>query len=111
MRFPITLLLAFIAWQGHAQSAERIQVFGTVTDAATGKPVYECLVEHYDLSGKRWSVTTVNSDGRYAMFIPADTPFELRVIRENGYQELDQRMAAIKAGTGTFRKDLKLIAK
>jgi hypothetical protein len=88
--------------------AQRVQVTGTVTDAVTGKPVYECLVEHYDAHGKRLSVTGVNGDGRYALFVPAGEPFELRVTRENGYAELDQRVDAIPIGTATYDRPLKL---
>ncbi|MBS1581879.1 MAG: carboxypeptidase regulatory-like domain-containing protein [Bacteroidetes bacterium] len=90
---------------------KRVQVFGSVTDAVSGKPVYECLVEHYDLQGKRWSVTTVNSDGRYALFLPTGVPFELRVTRENGYAELDQRVEAIAPGTRTYEQPLRLSPK
>lgn len=93
---------------GQEKAKERVQVFGSVTDAVTGKPVYECLVEHYDVAGKRWAVTTVNSDGQYALFLPVGQPFELRVTRENGYEPLSVRHKAIKPGTATFELPLKL---
>jgi hypothetical protein len=93
------------------EKKELVQVFGSVTDAVTGKPVYECLVEHYDAAGKRWSVTTVNSEGLYALFIPTGEPFELRVIRENGYEELRQRNKPVRSGTKTFELPLKLTPK
>ncbi|HRQ84700.1 MAG TPA: hypothetical protein PLV70_06265 [Flavobacteriales bacterium] len=63
-------------------SAKRVQLVGQVTDSLSGKPVYDCLVGYYDREGQRRSITPVNSDGRYAMFIPATEPFELRVERE-----------------------------
>ncbi|MFT3886109.1 MAG: hypothetical protein QM724_11990 [Flavobacteriales bacterium] len=94
-----------------AQDKEQVQVYGSVTDVLTGKPVYECLVEHYDMAGKRWSVTTVNSEGLYSLFIPAGEPFELRVTRENGYQELCQRNKAVRKGSKTFELPLKLTPK
>lgn len=87
--------------------AERVQVHGTVTDAVTGRPVYECLVEHYDLQDKRWSVTMVNSEGRYALFVPAGQPFRLRVTRENGYAPLDKAIPALPAGRA-FEQALRL---
>ena len=94
--------------KGHVDSARLVQVHGTVTDSLTGKPVYASLVEHYDLSGKRWAVTTVNSDGRYAIFVPTGLPFEIRVTKENGYVDLHHRAAAIPAGTEQFELDLVL---
>jgi hypothetical protein len=93
------------------KAKERVQLFGAVTDAVTGKPVYECLVEHYDVAGKRWAVTTVNSDGLYAIFIPTGEQFELRVTRENGYEPLSVRHKAIKRGTKTFELPLQLTPK
>jgi hypothetical protein len=121
MRACLLLFLFPIAIGVHAQrpvmqekgddaATERVQVFGTVTDSATGKPVYECMVEHYDLAGKRWSVTTVNSDGRYSLFIPTGYPFELRITRENGYREMRKRMEAVPKGTKQFLLDLQLLA-
>ena len=94
--------------KGDDAKVERVQVFGTLTDSITGKPVYECMVEHYDLTGKRWSVTTVNADGRYALFIPTGVPFELRVTKENGYLEMSHREKAVPPGTKQIRVDLKL---
>ncbi len=91
-----------------AQKMEPVQVFGTVLGKDTGKPVYDCTVEHHDLTGKRWSLTMVNSDGRYSMFIPPNEPFELWVVRENGYAELRERLDPIPAGTPTFEADLSL---
>jgi homogentisate 1,2-dioxygenase len=119
MRACLLLLLFPIAIGVHAQrpvmqekgddaATERVQVFGTVTDSATGKPVYECMVEHYDLTGKRWSVTTVNADGKYALFIPTGVAFELRVTQENGYLEMSHREKAVPPGTKQLRVDLKL---
>lgn len=107
----LLLSLAFLASGllfAQQKGKEQVQVFGTVTDAVTGKPVYECLVEHYDAAGKRWSVTTVNSEGNYSLFLPTGEPFELRVTRENGYEELRQRNKAVRKGTKTFEMPLKL---
>ena len=110
--FPITIGLhaqkPIAQTKGDDAKVERVQVYGTLTDSITGKPVYECMVEHYDLSGKRWSVTTVNADGRYALFIPTGVPFELRVTQENGYLEMSHREKAVPPGTKQMRVDLKL---
>jgi|GEM_PF-658631 len=119
MRAQLLALLLPLAIGLHAQKpnaqtvgddakVERVQVFGTLTDSVTGKPVYECMVEHYDLTGKRWSVTTVNADGQYALFIPTGVPFELRVTKENGYLEMSHREKAVPPGTKQLRVDLKL---
>ena len=89
----------------HAQAKKSIQVFGTVTDSLTGRPIYEATVEHYDLKGKRWSLTQ-NSDGRYALFIPAGKDFELRIVRENGYQNVSKRVKAAPKGQATYEVDL-----
>lgn len=89
-------------------SPDRVQVFGTVTDSLTGKPVYDCLVEYYDITGERRSISSVNSDGRYAMYIPAHLPFELRIERENGYAELRVQAPAIPEGAEQIRLDLVL---
>jgi hypothetical protein len=108
--FAIGLHAQSPAAQAHGDDAkvERVQVFGTLTDSITGKPVYECMVEHYDLTGKRWSVTTVNADGKYALFIPTGVAFELRVTQENGYLEMSHREKAVPPGTKQLRVDLKL---
>lgn len=119
MRAQLLAFLFLIAFGLHAQiptaqtkgddaNVERVQVFGTLTDSITGKPVYECMIEHYDLTGKRWSVTTVNADGRYALFIPTGVPFELRVTQENGYLEMSHKEKAVPAGTKQLEVDLKL---
>lgn len=118
---PLTLLLfLFFSLLPGDASAQHIkparpdslvQVYGTVTDATTGRPVYDCTVEHYDVKGKRWSLTQVNSDGIYALFIPTGTPFELRVERENGYADLSRRIEAVPKGTRTFEADLQLTPK
>ena len=92
-------------------SSDRVQVFGTVTDSITGKPVYDCLVEYYDMAGERLSISSVNSDGRYAMYIPALVPFELRIERENGYADLRVRAPEIPEGMDQFRLDLVLMPK
>ncbi len=87
---------------------DRVQVFGTVTDSITGKPVYDCLVAYYDLEGDRRSVSSVNSDGQYAMFIPVHIPFELRIEREDGYIDLEKRAPKVPKGVKQFRFDLVL---
>lgn len=104
---PFLLLLACLC---RAQQPPLVQVSGMVTDAASGAPVYECLVEHYDLAGKRWAVITTNTEGRYAAFVPAGTAFELRIVDENGYAPLVQRVEAIAPGT-TATQDLRLVAR
>lgn len=88
--------------------SDRVQLFGTVTDSITGKPVYDCLVEYYDMAGERLSISSVNSDGQYAMYVPAHLPFELRIERENGYRDLRTSAPQIPEGTGQFRLDLVL---
>lgn len=108
MRPSILLLVSAFSIAASAQQPDRVQVYGNVVDKVTGKPVYECLIEHYDMAGKRWSVTTVNSDGRYSLFIPTGKDFELRIVRENGYAELDQRVAAVASGTKLLQQDLVL---
>ena len=116
MRTWHILLFLLLACGLHAQkpqlevppdsSADRVQVFGTVTDSLSGKPVYDCLVAYYDLEGNRRSVSSVNSDGQYAMFIPAHIPFELRIEREDGYKDLGRRAPVIPKGVKQFRFDL-----
>lgn len=90
-----------------AQGPEPVQVHGTVTDSLSGKVAYT-TVEHYDMTGKRWALTEVNGDGRYALFVPAGEPFELRVTPLPGQLELRRAMPAIAHGTRTFRLDLRL---
>lgn len=109
MRLSIATVFLLVSSCCLAQSEPRVQVTGVVTDARTGKPVYYCLVEHYDLAGKRWSLTTVNSEGRYAMFVPAGEPFELRIVDENGYEPLAQHCRAAPPNAVSYRKDLKLV--
>ncbi len=92
-------------------SPERVQIFGNVTDSITGKPVYDCLVEYYDMAGERRSISSVNSDGRYALYIPAQVPFELRIERENGYADLRKQAPVIPEGAEQFRMDLVLMPK
>lgn len=88
---------------------KQVQLFGYVTDASTHKPVYDCLVEYYDATGKRTAVCSVNSDGTYALFIPPEAPFELRITKENGYRPLTVPLPAIAAGTSQARQDLVLL--
>lgn len=110
MRVLVLLLPIMVATMCRAQQPPLVQVSGMVTDSATGRPVYDCLVEHYDLAGKRWAVITTNTEGRYAAFVPAGTSFELRIVDENGYAPLLQRVEAIAPGT-TATQDLRLIAR
>ncbi len=110
MRALVLLFLLPVACLCRAQQPPLVQVSGLVTDAATGAPVYDCLVEHYDLAGKRWAVITTNTEGRYAAFVPAGTAFELRIVEENGYAPLVQRVEAIAPG-GSAAQDLRLIAR
>lgn len=109
MRLPILTVLFLLAAQLCAQGKAQVQLQGTVTDSLSGKPVYDCLVEHYDLEGKRWALTPVNSDGRYAMFIPAEQPFELRIVRENGYRELRRALPGSQPGAKVLKVDLRLM--
>jgi hypothetical protein len=113
--FAITLLTATAAVAQHPHlnvppkgSPKRVQLFGLVTDSLTGKPVYDCLVEYYGRDGQRRSISSVNSDGRYAMFIPANEPFELRVEKENGYVNFQRRVPPVPEGTAQLRMDLVL---
>lgn len=108
MRWFLLVAVLCLVNASPAQSAGRVQVFGSVIGKDTGKPVYDCTVEHHDSTGKRWSFTMVNSDGRYAMFIPTGVAFELWVVRENGYKEFRERFGPIPAGTATFEADLSL---
>lgn len=118
MRWWTTLCLALPACVLQAQyphlpvppqgSPARVQLVGTVTDSLTGKPVYDCLVEYYGTDGLRYSIASVNSDGRYAMFVPAGKSFELRIIKEDGYKDLRQPMDALAEGLGQRRQDLLL---
>ena len=89
-------------------SPDRVQLMGTITDSMTGKPVYDCLVAYYGRDGERRSISSVNSDGLYSMYIPAHDPFELRVERENGYLDLRKRAPEIPQGAKQFRFDLVL---
>lgn len=89
-------------------SPDRVQLVGTVTDSLTGKPVYDCLVAYYGVDGQRRSISSVNSDGLYSMFIPAHEPFELRVEKEDGYRDLHKAIPAIAEGKAELRLDLVL---
>ncbi len=109
MRPLILPLLVLLASQVRAQATVQLQVHGTVTDSVSGKPVYDCLVEQYDLDGKRWALTPVNSDGRYALYIPAEQPFELRIVRENGYRAFRRVLPGSRPGAKELKVDLRLI--
>lgn len=89
-------------------SPERVQLFGTVSDSLTGKPVYDCLVGYYSPDGVRKAVAPTNSLGRYALFVPAGMPFELRVEKEDGYLPMGHQIPAIAPGTPQFHQDLLL---
>lgn len=108
MRPLLLLLLLLPASWCSAQQPPLVQVSGQVLDATTGRPVYDCLVEHYDLAGKRWAVISTNTEGRFAAFVPASTAFELRIVDENGYAPLAQRVEAIAPGA-TGAQDLRLV--
>lgn len=101
----LTLLCSVMSVKG--QDVPRVQVYGTVTDSLSGKAVYT-TIEHYDLAGKRWALTETNSEGRYALFVPANEPFELRVTPLPGERELRRTMAALPPSARTFRLDLRL---
>ncbi|MCB0792722.1 MAG: hypothetical protein H6595_09175 [Flavobacteriales bacterium] len=105
MLLMVVAILADLAVFGQDRPA-RVQVHGRVIVAGTGQVVY-ATVEHYDLEGKRWSLTEVNSDGRFALFLPCDVPFELRVT-ENGFVPLTEQHPAVPCGTATFEADLEL---
>jgi hypothetical protein len=111
----LALLLSLSAKAQHAHlavppkgSPQRVQLYGMVTDSLTGKPVYDCLVEYFGRDGQRSSISSTNSDGRYAMFVPAGVPFELRIVKEGGYFDLRRAVRPIAAGTGQYRQDLVL---
>ncbi len=113
--FTLFLLASSSLWaQGTAPSvggdahSAPVHLFGTVTDSLSGKPVYDCLVEYYGIDGKRHAVSSVNSEGRYALFIPANQAFELRVEKENGYRNLHKAAAPPPDGTLNLRMDLEL---
>jgi len=106
MRAAITLSVGvLLATASLAQV--RVQVYGTVTDSLSGRPVFT-TVEHYDLNGKRWSLTEVNGDGRYALFVPAGVPFELRAEPLPGEAPLRRIVPAVDSTARTFRLDLRL---
>lgn len=88
--------------------ASRVQVFGSVADSLSGKPVYDALVELWTPEGKRLAVSSVNSDGLYSMFVPQGRPCELRITRENGYRSASHHLAPLPSGTAPFRQDLLL---
>ncbi len=118
MRFRLATLLlllssALLAQRPHLAvppkgSPDRVQLVGMVTDSLTGKPVYDCLVAYYSLDGERRSFSSVNSDGLYSMFIPANAPFELRVEKEDGYHDLRIAVPAIAEGKAERRLNLRL---
>ena len=112
-RFVLLPLLLFAFGNARAQDTpvERlnsVQVYGSVTDSLTGKPVYDSLVEYYTADGKRKAVCSVNSDGTYAMFIPSGRTFTLRIVKENGYRSMSCTVAAIPYGIKQFRRNLLL---
>lgn len=107
MRSVLLFLLLCFGLSVHAQEKPRVQVYGTVTDSLSGRPVYT-TIEHYDLAGERWALTETNSEGRYALFVPAEVPFELRVVPLPGRSELRHTLPALPASARTFRLDLRL---
>jgi hypothetical protein len=107
MRALLSMLGAVLALVSLGQTRPLVQVYGTVTDSVSGKAAYT-TVEHYDLAGKRWALTEVNGDGKYALFVPSGEPFELRVTPLPGQRELRRRLAALPPDARTFRLDLRL---
>ena len=91
----------------HAKAQENVQLMGDVRDARSGKPVY-CTVELHDPEGRLLSMTNVNSEGHYAMFVPSDASFLLVVTEENGYQDLEKAIGPKGRGGPTFVLDLEL---
>lgn len=111
MRRAFTILLTLAALHAVAQTPAQVQLYGAVADSITGKPLYDCLVGYYNLQGERLSITPVNSEGIYALFIPTGTAFELRIELENGYREMRKTVPPIAEGVAEYRLDLLLQAK
>lgn len=92
------------------QDSIRVQLYGSVMDEVTQQPVFETLVEWYNAAGKRQAVTQTNNEGRYALFVWAGEPIELRVT-ENGYEDFTETLPAFKAGESAREYVVRLIPK
>jgi hypothetical protein len=94
----------------HVQDSIRVQLYGTVIDEVTQQPVFETLVEWYNSAGKRQAVTQTNDEGRYALFVWAGEPIEIR-ITENGYEDFAETLPAFEAGESAREFVLRLVPK
>lgn len=92
------------------QDSIRVQLYGTVIDEVSQQPVFETLVEWYNAAGKRQAVTQTNDEGRYALFVWAGEPIEIR-ITENGYEEFIETLPAFKPGESAREFVLRLVPK
>lgn len=102
----VTGLLGHVALM--AQDTLHVQLHGTVLNTATGKPVYEALVEWYDARGHRQAITQSNSEGHYAMFIATTGAIELRVA-EVGYAPFLESGIVFDPGESAREHDLHLV--
>jgi len=93
-----------------AQDSLNVQLHGAVVDSTSGLPIYEALVEWYDAHGRRQAITQTNSEGSYALFVPAGQPIELRVT-ENGYQPYVAQVPPFEPGESARQVDLHLVPK
>lgn len=101
----ISALLLF-AVNLSAQDTVRVQLHGTVLDAASAEPLPEVEVEWATAKGELQAVTFSNSDGRYALFVT--TPGEVVLkVEENGYAPL--RMVIDDLGPGESARELDLL--
>lgn len=105
-------LLALLALFGavamvQAQDGMRVQLHGAVVNAVTHAPLYEVLVEWYDVDGGRQAITQTNSEGRYALFVAGEEQVELRV-KENGYKDFVFKVPPFEEGEQVRECDLRL---
>lgn len=109
MRSLLVVLLLHVALLLPAQEKPTmVQISGTVSDATSGKPIPDCLVEHYDTEGRLQALVPTNGDGLYALFLPAGVAYELRVARENGYLPTSSAGMPILPGRGTHTHHIAL---
>ena len=103
----VNIACLFLPYLAAAQTAEQVQLHGTVTDARSGKVVHT-TVEWRDPAGALMALAPVNADGHYALFVPADAGGTLCVLAENGYADLHVPLPDLGLDARTFGIDLVL---
>ena len=109
-RLLFTSALLLLAWGLSAQDTMRVQLHGTVLDAASAEPLPEVEVGWAASNGELQAVTFSNADGRYALFVKIPGEVVLNVD-ENGYAPLRMVIQDLQAGESARELDLLLLPK